>query len=187
MFLKTVLALLFIIKLRKVPDNLPNYIRTLYGEQGYKKFRNYGNTHKKLAKASLDIEFLNKCKVYNVILKFLHFKLYKKCLISAAFHKKWQSKLLINEIKSKKRTEQTLSTQLSSAALQIKSAFSCLDSCVVFRHVTAVTKDFKRATARTHNTKLSTLGIDSGSDLLCSDKVISNFSSVIIPCRIKFY
>ena len=59
------------------------------------------NAKSKLEKTKCDLEFLNKCKTYNVIPKFLRFKLYKRNVQNSNLYKSWQYKLLNLEIKSK--------------------------------------------------------------------------------------
>ena len=81
------LALLFILKIRiGVQSNILGFIKKRYGEEGKKLFRTYEGNKKKHVQACLDLEFLIKCKTFNVIPKFLRFKLYKKSLLSASFY-----------------------------------------------------------------------------------------------------
>ena len=76
------LALLFLIKLRcGASVNTINYIATNYGEEGRRLLRRYENHSRKLQKAKLDVDYLVKCKIYNVFPKFLKFKLYKKSIV----------------------------------------------------------------------------------------------------------
>ena len=73
-FLRNVLALLFIFKLwSKSHRNFISHLRSRYGQNVIKTYRNYENTHKKLDKAQLDVKFLETCKLYNIIPKFLFF------------------------------------------------------------------------------------------------------------------
>ena len=65
-------------------------------------FRTYWTTSRKFETCKLDIDFLVKCKTYNIFPKFLHFKLYKRSLHTTNFYKAWQNKLLFTEIKCKK-------------------------------------------------------------------------------------
>ena len=151
MFFKAFLALLFIIRLRRIPTHLSDYVRVRYGEQGYKEYRCYENTKRNLTKAGLDKNYLTTCKSYDVIPKFLRFKLYKRCLNSASFCKEWQTKLLIGEIHYKKRAEEKLLLVVSSAEVRIRSTFSWLDASIVFRHVAASTELFKQSTLLVHH------------------------------------
>ena len=111
--------------------------------------------------------------------------MYKRCLNSASFCKKWQTKLLIGEIHSKKRAGEKLLLVASSAEVRIRSTFSWLDASIMFRHVAASTELFKHSTLLVHGKKLSALGIDSSSQFHNPDAVIFNFSSVTVPCRVK--
>ena len=83
------------------------YLKEYYDATTVQNYRKLINTSKKLEKSKLDHEFLLKCKTYNIIPKFLQFKLYRKSLHSCQFYKSWQIKLLSYEIKDKKdRIEQ---------------------------------------------------------------------------------
>ena len=61
---------------------------------GIRGFWKYGNTLYKLEKAKLDVDFLKRCKIFDVTPKFLRYRLYKLCLHKSAFYNKWQWKLL---------------------------------------------------------------------------------------------
>ena len=51
------------------------------------------------------LKFLINLKTHEIFSKFLRFKLYKKCLQSAAFYKSWQTKVLAREIQFKRKAE----------------------------------------------------------------------------------
>ena len=92
------LALLFILKIRlRSIVEIIRYTTNSYGE-GRKLLKRYEAMRKKHEKSCLDLEFLIRCKRYNVVLKFLRFKLYKQSLQSSVFYKSWQSKLLNHEL-----------------------------------------------------------------------------------------
>src|SRR5215469_13111940 len=98
-------VLLFIYKLKfHKPINFYNYIRSKYGQDGIKNIRTKEKLTKKLKKIELDIDFLNKCKAYNVIPKFIKFKLYTNRLYHSKIYKGFLFKLLNDEILFKNRT-----------------------------------------------------------------------------------
>ena len=88
----------FLLTFRFRQTNLPNYICTNYDSNGIKLLYLYGNTVHKQEKAKIDIEFLEKCKIFNVTPKFVRFKLFRKALHQSMFYKSWQAKLLMYEI-----------------------------------------------------------------------------------------
>ena len=75
---------------------------------------------KKHVKACLDVEFLIKCKTFNVIPKFLRFKLYKKSLRSASFYRSWQTKLLNYEIICKKKDIKELTVIIKNDGTNVR-------------------------------------------------------------------
>ena len=90
-FYGSVLALVFIIKLwRSSHKNPIEYIRARYGQDTVKFFRSWEESWKKVERFRLDLEFLETCKSYNIIPKFVRFKLYKKSLHTADFSRSWQ-------------------------------------------------------------------------------------------------
>ena len=112
-FVSRVLALIFAIRLWKCSIKTPlEYLRRCYGQNLIKAFRGYEDASKKLRKCELDIKFLETCKSYNIVPKFLRFKLYKKSLRTAGFYRSWQSKLLVNEIQSKRREVNKLNKKI---------------------------------------------------------------------------
>jgi hypothetical protein len=181
-----VLAIIFLIRLRlKQNVDVLTYVRNRYGENGYRTLRNLENTARKLEKNKLDLEFLTKCKVYNVFPKFLRFKLYKRALHTSKFYKSWQCKLLSNEISFKKRTITSLSDKLLQCHAEIKSSFTFLDSSLVRYFLIRQIDEFRASTLRIHDRKLSDLGIYNALQPCDPDKVIHNYSSVLVPHRIK--
>ena len=106
------LALLFIIKLWKIPKNFINYLRECYGVPGVKLYRSLEALERKKVKVDLDILFLENCKSQNVIPKFLRFKLHNKCLQTAKFYLGWQHKLLNREIQNKRQSSTKISQLL---------------------------------------------------------------------------
>ena len=149
-------------------------------------FVGYISTPEKSLKSALDVKFIINCKTHEIFPKFLRFKLYKKCLQSAAFYKSWQTKLLAREFQFKRKAEQSLSTKVILIENEIRTKFSSFDAAAVFRHSGKIVDAFKLATVSTHRSKLYSLGIDSTLKPLNPDTVISNYSSVVVPPRVKY-
>ena len=141
---------------------------------------------KKCLKSALDVEFLINCKTNEFFPKFLSFKLYKKCLQNAAFYKYWQTKLLARKIQFKRKAEKSLSTEVILIENEIRTKFSSFDAAAVFRHFGKIIDDFKLANVSTHRRKLYSLVIDSTLKPMNPNKVISNYSSVVVPPRVKY-
>lgn len=186
MIFTIVCAFLFIIKCRKYDENINEYIRRKYNEHTYKTSRCYQNTLRKLTKCELDIDFLIHCKTYNVIPKFLRFKLYKKSLQSAAFYRKWQTKLLNNELQCKKKTKDKLTAELAQHERELKVQLSLIDFLGFKRFISKINNSFTEKTRQTHKKKLNHIGIDSSIKPCDPNSVIFNYTSIILPQRIKF-
>ena len=124
MLLTIIRAISFLLTLRLRQTNLPNYIRTNYDSNAIKLFYSYGNTIRKQEKAKLDIEFLKKCKIFNVTPKFVRFKLYRKALHQSTFYKSWQAKLLMYEISSRRKSVTTLEHKKTNVIKELHSIFS---------------------------------------------------------------
>ena len=186
-FSSLVLTFVFILRLfTKKNINVREYIRRCYGEDRLRTFQSYLNTSIKHQKASLDVLFLTKCKTYNVFPKFLRFKLYKKILLSSAFYKAWQNKLLVNELNSKKRAVIALSDKLKSHTEIIDQSFPALTRALIHRYVSQRTEESRTATSLTHTKKLENLGVRNDLEPCNPDAVIFNFSSVTLSPRLKY-
>ena len=186
MIVTTVLALSFILKLVRVPNNFSNFIISRYGEPAFKLFRKFETTNLKLTKSQQDVKYLTNCKAHSVIPKFLRFKLYRKSLQSSNFYSSWQNKLLINEIRFKRKTCRRLEDELHRLRQEISSTFSLLDVARIKRVIRRSICKLQDDITATHARKLHSLGINSDVKPCDPRSVIHNFSSVFIPERIKF-
>ena len=131
-----VLVLKFIINLRfKQLGDIPNFIRSCYDKDAIRVFCLFENTLRSLEKCKLDLDFLMKCKIYNIFPKILRFKLYKRCLQTTNFYKAWQAILLICEINSKRTDISKLTDQISDCRSKLKITFSHIIFCVIIRYV----------------------------------------------------
>ena len=182
-----IFAFNFLINLRikQLDKSVPLHIRSRYGDNGVQLYRAFEKSSRSLEKNKLDLDFLTKCKVYNIFPKFLRFKLYKRSLQTSKFYKAWQSKLLVHEINFKKRAISSSERELHRCAASIKSTFSLLDTAVVRRFVQRQVDHLHRTTVATHCKKLESLGVNSSIQPCDPDSVIFNFSSVTLSPRLR--
>ena len=184
--IKFLLSLLFCIKLKtRATKNSFKYVKNCYGVGALKNYRKLLNLSLRKKKLSLDLDFLNKCKIYNVLPKFLRFKLYKKELHNSSFYKAWQTKLLSIEIRSKKRNLKEISEKISEVLLLIKTSFSFLDKTVLCQKITGEVQQYSRKVQSTHSKKLRNLGIRPDLSPCDPNSVVHNFSSAILPNKVR--
>ena len=124
-----------------------------------KLFWKYGSTNLKILKANLDIEYLKKCKIFNVIPKFLRFKLYKRSLHSAKFYKSWQSKLLLREISSRKLAVKRLTLEQHDLEEKLRNQLSSFNLSMVLRFFRKQNSLKCDNIKQIHQRKLQSLGV----------------------------
>ena len=182
-----VLALLLTIRLWKNSHkNVVEFIRSRYGQNGITCFRSYENSVIKKGKCELDQKFLETCKIYDVVPKFLRFKLHKKSLLSAKFYKSWQTKLLLNEIRTKKKAVDRLTKHIEESRIEMKEMFSSFDMLLVESYVRKSLETYIGKTRTIQDRKLENLGIRNDITPCDPDKIIFNFSDVTLTPRLKF-
>ena len=116
MFLRT-LALVFIFLVRlRFPSRLSllQVIRNQYGGTVVKLVRNFKKVDFKHCKAALDLNFLQTCLSFNVIPKFLQFRVANKNLRRSQAYQKCLNPLLLAEINNKKKNLNVVVHELSS-------------------------------------------------------------------------
>ena len=118
--------------------------------------------------------------------KFLRFKLYKKSLQSANFYKAWQAKLLINEINVKKNTIAKLSSQSKNFQTQFSNDFGPFDCVLIRKFLDSNLRKLEETITVTHEKKLNLLGVRQKIEPCDPEKVIFNYSDIVIPPRIKY-
>ena len=122
-----VLVLTFIATLfRQTNPNIIRFLQDQYENLDLTLYRRLETASKKLAKNKLDLLFLRRCKTYDIIPKFLRFKLHRKSLCASKFYKSWQIKLLDLEISDKNKTIKKLEYDASTmreSLLQNKPVF----------------------------------------------------------------
>ena len=181
----TIIALLFLLKIRLGARSVVQFVTLRYGDDGRKLYWRYESLKKKHLKAKLDLDFLIKCKTYKVIPKFLRFKLYRKSLKSSNFYRSWQDKLLNYEIKFKEGTIKSLCEELSVTDTLITNKFSSIDSIIVRRNVRQILCTFETTTNATHVRKLKDLGINNELAPCNPQSVVFNFSSVTLSRKLE--
>ena len=172
------------VRLRSIQDFI-QYLREWHDEDKVKLLYKYRNLSRNKCKCELDLEFLSKCKTYYVFPKFLRFKLYKRCLQTSSLYKSWQSKLLINEIDCKKKSIRKCSRELVELESLLCSSFYKVEVWAIRHFVSESVNIFRRDVMRTHVSKLRSLGIDNNLAPCNPDKVIFNYSSLVLNDRVK--
>ena len=165
--------------------DLPNFIRNSYGEEEYRIFRRYESTSKKLEKAKLDLEFLIKCKIYDVIPKFLRFKLYKRSLHYTSFYKSWQANLLRREINAKKKCISNLTGTKSQLRDSLRQKVGLVTHAAVSRMVKSSARQYRLNTSDIHERKLRKLGINNAVQPCDPNLVVHNYSNTVLSFRVK--
>ena len=159
--IKIIIPLLFLLRILPKPSEscLYDRIRQVYGSEGVSLLFRLLNSSKKLHKNLLDIEFLQHCKVYNVLPKFLKFKLYSKSLMSGAFYKSWQEELLNRELRTKQENLKKFEIEYRICQEKTSKCFGWLHNAQVTKLVESKVSSLRTSTVRTHRKKLASLGV----------------------------
>ena len=93
------------ITLLRFPSGTPvtAVIERRYGHPTLVTFRQWERNWRKLEKLQQDLFFLKRRDLYDVIPKFLNFKLYNRHLEHHTFYGEWQRELLQKEIRTKEK------------------------------------------------------------------------------------
>ena len=168
---------IFLIRLR-FPRNtsITQIIERRYGRRLVNVYRKYERLSKKLNKCKCDIVFLTKCKSFNIVPKFLYFKLYNSNLYNSKFYKKCQFKLLQYELNSKNKLLKDLDNKVTWERENLKSKISYIDFVCLNTIVDRCVLKENSNITKTHDKKLRALGITNNLDSLDPSKVIFNFS-----------
>ena len=92
-----------------------------------KKIQRFGKCNFKLRKGHLDLRFLLDCKNKAVISKFIRFKLVSRHLKNSHLYKKCEIRLLEEEIKSKRKTINTLESATKRVNEELQRTLSILN------------------------------------------------------------
>ena len=166
----------------------PNVIRFLkdrYDHQDVNLYRRLETASKKLSKSKLDLLFLRRCKTYNIVPKFLRFKLHRKSLCSSKFYKSWQIKLLDLEMSDKTKSIEKLENDVKISRTNLLRNKPVLDSYLIRTTLERTVKIYTEKTALTHERKLKNLGLYNHLEPCDPNKIVHNFSSKAIPARVK--
>ena len=109
----TSLILLFLLRIR-FPNNIPitSRIVSRYNTNALSCFRRYESTLKKLNKARLDLIFLNTCKYFDSIPKFLRIRVLRRPTANSSETRSFYKSLLVSEIFNKENVCASLSHDL---------------------------------------------------------------------------
>ena len=176
----------FLLLLKPSKDKLYDLIVRDYGRRRLKDVFCYIATEKKKEKCVLDLKLLTTCKTYGIFPKFLRFKLYKKSLHSKSFYRSWQTQLLDQEIKFKKRRVSELKESCLTQRSSLHQSLSFFKFYWISYHVRTLISTFIRSQAEIHTRKLKRIGIHGDCQPCDPEKVIFNFSSKPVPKRVKF-
>ena len=116
-----VLGLIFLV------FSMADIIRSRYGEAFVRKIHKFEKNDYKFRKGHMDLMFLLECKKNNLIPKFLQFKLAKRHLYNSVVYKKFQIKLLEEEIRANRKRINILEKDTKRVKEELQGTLSCLD------------------------------------------------------------
>ena len=175
----------FILRLYKCRLNPVEHLRSTYFGDGLKLYFDSKNASRKLEKAKLDLHFLEMCKIYNLVPKFLRFKLYRRSLHSSHIYRDMQSKLLENELISKRQTIAVMETRVLWLFEAMDRLYSKLDYFCARHHIKTSNNLYLASVKDIHSKKLEKLGGCADVKPCDPDKIVLNFSSTVLPPRLK--
>src|SRR5215469_12911630 len=176
----TSLVFTFLLRIRFSRNkSIGTTLRSRYNEDVVRLFRKLQDFNKKLAKCKEDLNFLNICKGYNYVPKFMKFKLYRPSLHNCKFYKHWSFKLLSNEINYKNKLIRKYTEQLDNVRENFSKSVSLLDKVWLLSYLDRSNMKYVSSVQRRHHAKLNNLGFISNLSM-DSDIVIRNFSSRVL-------
>ena len=180
----TAVCFIFLIKLRwPKTKSLYDTVFERYGQTTLKVVRDFEKDLSRFNKASLDIGFLRKCKMFHIFPTFLSFKLSKEEFQDTRACRRFKEDLLNYEINQKFSLRRRFKKSYESARSSLKSVLSPLD----FNHVCSVIenkafkineRDSSKLEKKFGNLKRK-LGIPKVSNLN-SDDIIFNYSHRVL-------
>ena len=182
-----VLILSFLLKLRFPPHRpLFDIIRSRYGAATVRTIRQWENTAKKLEKAKSDIDFLKRCSTYNIIPKFLKFKLYRENLQNTPIYREFQRTLLDREIGLKYRIVQNLHRLTTNILSDLKCELSWLDFAHINRFINTSVNNYVKHVTDVQRRKFIGLGGSYDPTHIDPNKCIFNLSNYVLNARQTF-
>ena len=175
----------FISILHPNKNKLFDLIKRDHGRSTLRETFTFLEINKKLSKCDLDLQFLKTCKTYDVVPKFLRFKLYRRSLQNQNFYKSWQTHLLNEEIKFKKTRQVELQSALKNKRQVLYDSLSFVKYVWLISEAKLSISRFTESLKTVHSRKLGRLGIHGPIQPCDPEKVIFNLSSKPLPKRIK--
>ena len=140
------------------------------------KDRNAENNYFKTKKLECDILYLNTCKEYSIVPRFIHFKVHNPGFCFSKLYRSWSFRLLDLEIKTQNKKLKRCLSVYENSLHGLKSVVSFFDySCLLSLISSSADRKISKVKA-IHQRKLKNLGIDL-SKKVDTDKVIFNLSS----------
>ncbi|XP_063590046.1 uncharacterized protein LOC134766927 [Penaeus indicus] len=164
------------------PRKLLYFIESLlckYGKTALDIFRRTEKLSFRSKKLQKDIKFLNHCRSYNVIPKFLNFRVHNPAFESTLTYRSWCFVLLDREITSQKKKDIVITKKLQNDLALLKSVLSPLDYICICRLINNNVRKKLLKVDNIHSKKLLKLGIDV-KKRVDINKVIFNFSDRIL-------
>ena len=122
-------AIIFLTRIRFPPGvSIADILRKRYGNNdALAVFHKYQRTELKLSKTKLDLKFLLNCDRFDVIPRFLNFKVSNRKLRDSVAYRQCQRKLLTQEISAKRTKIKELSELSSTLSSNLSGLVSSLD------------------------------------------------------------
>src|SRR5215469_14177192 len=169
---------LFISKLiSNNPFRLKQFIITKHGQDGMKTVYRLQKFQKQKEKAKLDLDFLNICRAYGVIPKFLRFKLYSNRHLNSNLVKSCLHGLLLKEIKFKNKVYDNWVIKVKDTNFLLNSRFNCLELFCIKRFINTYIDNYINKCKNIHHNKLKKLNLLISNTHTHSNEFIFNFSS----------
>ena len=180
----TAVCLIFLLKL-KWPKNksVHDLVYERYGHETLKVVRDYEKDLSRYNKISLDIGFLQKCKLFHVFPKFLNFKLSRQEFHGTRACRRFKEDLLSYELKQKCSARRNYKESYESARSRLKVILSPLDFSHICSTIEAKASKFKDRISNKPDKKFNNLkrkyGIPQLSNLN-SDDIIFIYSHHVL-------
>ena len=180
----TCLCIIFLIKLRWPPaKSVYNVIYERYGGDTLKCVRIYEKDVNRFNKCGLDINFLEKCRLYNIAPKFSRFRLHNEKHRTTVECKRFQRELIDLEIKEHAANRKLFQQSYIKASEILRDVLSPIDFNHVMGFLDLRTKKHLETVRRRHEKKFKNLkqklGIPDISNAT-SLNVVFNYSSRVL-------
>ena len=170
------LVITFLIRLRFPPQKgFTNIMLQRYGPESLKHYRKLNKLDFRMKKTLLDLDFLETCKRYETVPKFLKFKVYNRAFTSTYLYKSFQFRMLDYEIKQKKKHLKFLKNCHDSTLSKFKDNVNSFDFWILSNRLSHSNDNQITIAKLTHAKKLATLGIPHAPKV-DHKKVVTNLS-----------